>query len=178
MRRALLKGRVMYLHVKCPNGHSLKVPHRFAGREGVCPVCKETVQIPSVEREDTSEDAILDLIGSGGSSSSTISRYAASRDDLPTNQDPSEADMAADALDESTASEGEDSSLLKIRKCPTCQKKVPPHFNVCPSCHTYLLEDSHVSETKANAKCPTCGTLSFPGTEVCEQCGTQLFLRE
>jgi ribosomal protein L40E len=165
----------MYLRVKCPNGHALKVPMKFAGRDGVCPVCKEKVKIPPLDKPEVNEDAILDVIGSGPVAS-TASRYAASRDDLPVHQEESEGQEAEAAAD-MVADPGDDSSLLKLRKCPQCQRRVPPNFHVCPHCKTYLMEDTKVDQTKATTTCPTCGARSFPGAEVCEQCGTQLFLR-
>jgi len=166
----------MFLRVKCPNGHALKVPAKFAGREGVCPVCKSKVNIPPLERKEPDDDAILDALGPTTTSMSAVTRYAASREDLPVHQDTSIEDQGGEQ-DTQKRSEGEDSSLLKIRRCPQCQRRVPPHFHVCPNCRTYLLEDSQVDQSKACATCPTCGARSFPGAEVCEQCGTQLFLR-
>jgi hypothetical protein len=165
----------MFLRVKCPNGHALKVPVKFAGRDGVCPVCKAKVQIPPLERKEVSEDAVLDALGPTGTSLSVVSRYAASRDDLPVHQEESGEPQAADQ--DTQVQHGDDSSLQKIRRCPQCQRRVPPHFHVCPHCRTYLIEDSQVDENKASATCPTCGARSFPGAQVCEQCGTQLFLR-
>ena len=131
--------------------------------------------IPPLERKDVSEDAVLDALGPTATSLSTVSRYAASRDDLPVHQ---ETDLETQPSDQDTQTQGDDdSSLLKIRRCPQCQRRVPPHFHVCPNCKTYLMEGSQVEEKKASAVCPTCGAHSFPGTEVCEQCGTRLFLR-
>jgi hypothetical protein len=167
----------MFLRVKCPNGHALKVPAKFAGRDGVCPVCKAKVHIPPLERDGLSDDAVLDALGPTGTSLSTASRYAASRDDLPVHQESGPSGSEA-SQQETRAEHDDDSSLLKIRRCPQCQRRVPPHFRLCPNCKTYLLEDSQVQETKASAVCPTCGTHSFPGAEVCEQCGTRLFLRD
>jgi hypothetical protein len=166
----------MFLRVKCPNGHALKVPTKFAGREGVCPICKSKVKIPPLQKPEVSEDAILDVI-STGPAASTVSRYAASRNDLPTNDEES-ALQEPESTEMEVRESGEDSSLLKIRKCPQCQRKVPPHFHVCPNCKTYLMEDSVVAQEKATATCPTCGARSYPGAEFCEQCGEKLFLRE
>ncbi len=167
----------MFLRVKCPNGHALKVPAKFAGRDGVCPVCKAKVPIPPLDRHDVTDDAVLDALGPTATSLSTVSRYAASRDDLPVHQESDQQESPVSEQD-TRAEHDDDSSLLKIRRCPQCQRRVPPHFHVCPNCKTYLMEDSQVQENKASAVCPTCGAHSFPGAEVCEQCGTRLFLRE
>ena len=167
----------MFLRVKCSNGHSLKVPHKFAGQEGVCPICKEKVSIPPLERQDVSEDAILDVISTAPTS--TISRYAASREDLtPQNTEGGEPAGKDNVLFDEPSNASEDSSLLKIRRCPQCERRVPPNYHICPNCSTYLTEDSHIDEKKATTACPTCGAPSFPGADVCQQCGTQLFLRE
>jgi hypothetical protein len=165
----------MFLRVKCPNGHALKVPVKFAGRDGVCPVCKAKVHIPPLDRNDVTDEAVLDALGPTATSLSTVSRYAASRDDLPVHQE-SAADASSPETQD-TRVHDDDSSLLKIRRCPQCQRRVPPHFRLCPHCKTYLMEGDEVQENKASAVCPTCGAHSFPGAEACEQCGTRLFLR-
>jgi hypothetical protein len=168
----------MLIRVKCPNGHTLKVDDRHAGKKGACPKCKALVTVPEPQKEDEElEDDIVAMLSGPGLMSSSRSRYAANRDELPTR--PSDDDDDGESvLGGSTPGGGSgNSSLLKMRRCPQCKKDVPPHYSVCPHCRVYLAEDS-MAAGKATAKCPDCGLPSFPGDEVCTNCGAQLFVRK
>ena len=49
----------MSIQVDCPNGHSLSVKDKFAGKSGLCPRCKARIQVPHV----LTADDVLDMVG-------------------------------------------------------------------------------------------------------------------
>ena len=53
----------MSIQVVCPNGHVLKVSDEYAGKTGLCPVCKSRVRVPQPSEDQLSEDAILGILG-------------------------------------------------------------------------------------------------------------------
>ncbi|NQT13029.1 MAG: hypothetical protein HQ582_09795, partial [Planctomycetes bacterium] len=53
----------MSIQVVCPNGHVLKVSDDFAGKMGLCPVCKARIKVPQPSEEQLSEDAIMSILG-------------------------------------------------------------------------------------------------------------------
>ena len=59
-------GHAMSIRVVCPNGHALQVKNEWAGKTGLCPICKVPVAIPRPSSEDFSEDSIMDLLGRPG----------------------------------------------------------------------------------------------------------------
>ena len=50
----------MSIEVRCANGHLLKVKDSFAGKTGLCPVCRALVRVP---QPSISEDDILHVVG-------------------------------------------------------------------------------------------------------------------
>jgi hypothetical protein len=165
----------MLIRVKCPNGHTLKVDDRHAGKKGACPKCKALVTVPEPQQEEQLEDDIVAMLSGPGLLSPGRSRYAADRAELPERPAIDDDDNVLGGENQSAAAGG--SSLLRMRRCPQCKKDVPPHYSVCPHCRVYLAENSAVAG-KATAKCPDCGLPSFPGDEVCTNCGAQLFVRK
>lgn len=165
----------MLIRVKCPNGHTLKVDDRHAGKKGACPQCKALVTVPEPQQEEALEDDILAMLSGPGIMSSSRSRYAATREELPNSSAEDDDESVLGGETQSAGSGG--SSLLRMRRCPQCKRDVPPNYSVCPHCRVYLAEDS-MAATKATAKCPDCGLPSFPGDEVCTNCGAQLFVRK
>ena len=53
----------MAIEVTCPNGHSLKVAEKFAGKKAKCPKCSATIEIPETVEEFVDLDSMQD---SGG----------------------------------------------------------------------------------------------------------------
>jgi uncharacterized paraquat-inducible protein A len=49
----------MAIRVICPNGHSLNVKEKYAGRIGLCPECQAQVEVPRRAISDSSVIAIL-----------------------------------------------------------------------------------------------------------------------
>ncbi len=166
----------MVLRVKCPNGHSLKVDEKYAGRTGVCPSCKAKVRIPELKK-DVSEDAILLALSTPESKPGSPAGDPGGADfDLPVHQEPTSDE--ARSSDSTVIAPGSSSSVLRAaRRCPSCKNRVPPHYTICPHCRRYLMELPE-ADTRSSLTCPTCGVPSFPGSEVCTNCGTQLLLRQ
>jgi hypothetical protein len=110
----------MAIRVVCPNGHTLQLKDSFAGRTGLCPVCKAKVRVPVPQRGDVSEDAILDFLG-------------------PASIEPPEAK-------EIRVDEGSNEGILQSlgfsgprkRICEKCDKEIDAGEKVCPNCNTYL----------------------------------------
>lgn len=53
----------MSIRVTCRNGHSLKVKDSWAGKVGLCPVCKVQIIVPSQDSNVLNEDDILQIMG-------------------------------------------------------------------------------------------------------------------
>jgi hypothetical protein len=110
----------MALHVVCRNGHSLNVNDSLAGKSGLCPVCKVQVQVPLVEDDGMSEDAIMDILGpkQGNSSSDGVdgksSASGAAKEKIP----------------------GLQSSPMKT--CVKCKKPMDVGVHICPHCRCYV----------------------------------------
>lgn len=104
----------MAIRVQCPNGHGLKVPDNFAGRIGVCPVCKAKVPVPRSGPKSLSEDAILDLIDTG-------------------ERPPKTGEAGA-----SKAPEGVSVPREPMKSCDQCGRQIPALLHICPHCHTYI----------------------------------------
>ena len=49
--RGPLEGLSMSIQVVCPNGHVLKVSDDYAGKMGLCPVCKARIKVPQPSQE-------------------------------------------------------------------------------------------------------------------------------
>ncbi len=103
----------MAIRVVCPNGHGLKVPDDFAGKVGMCPICKSRVRVPRTRTPDLSEEAILGLIGPVEGEGSAGAGRSAGED----------------------AAEGVSSGF---KACDRCNREIPAHLHICPHCHTYI----------------------------------------
>ncbi len=102
------------IRVKCPNGHTLKVPDNFAGRMGMCPVCKAKVRVPRAGPQTLSEEAIMDLIDTGEERSGT-------------------AEAGAEE-----AGRGVSAPREPMKGCDQCGRQIPALLHICPHCHTYI----------------------------------------
>lgn len=47
----------MGIEIACKNGHALNIKDKYAGKTGLCPVCKAFVRVP------ISDESILELLG-------------------------------------------------------------------------------------------------------------------
>lgn len=105
----------MSIRVVCPNKHSLKVPDSFAGKTGLCPVCKARVKVPRPGNLQLSEDAILGILG------------------------PHEAseDVPQPVVTAPSRAVGDTPSPPK-KSCDRCNREVAANTHICPFCHTYI----------------------------------------
>lgn len=53
----------MSIRITCRNGHSLKVKDSWAGKVGLCPVCRVQIVVPSQDSSVLNEDDILQIMG-------------------------------------------------------------------------------------------------------------------
>ena len=123
----------MSIQVVCPNGHVLKVSDEYAGKTGLCPVCKSKVIVPKPSEEQLSEDAIMNILGAydpskAGSKLTDVSDLAAA--DAPR------------AL-KNQVSPGEAGTLPggpspPKKSCPHCNQEIVAGIHICPHCHTYI----------------------------------------
>ena len=124
----------MSIQVVCPNGHVLKVADEYAGKTGLCPVCKSRVKVPTPSEEQLSEDAIMNILGAydpskAGKKLTDVSDLAAA--DAPR------------ALKGKVSPEGEAKALANgpsppKKSCPNCNREVVAGIRICPHCNTYI----------------------------------------
>ncbi|MHB1035644.1 MAG: hypothetical protein ACYC35_11885 [Pirellulales bacterium] len=120
----------MSIEIVCPNGHSLKVKDRYAGKIGLCPKCQARIVVPELAASKFSEDAICELLGSP----------EPPRDNsLPVHQDPRHLDPGSSSDSVSIASA---SSVKHIPKktCVKCEREILADYHICPHCHTYIAK--------------------------------------
>ena len=110
----------MTLRVVCSNGHSLTVKDRLAGKLGLCPVCKVKVQVPLVEDDGMSEDAIMDILGPKQESP------PAGR----VEKEPSAAEAAKPKIP------APHSAAMKV--CIKCKRTMDSGVHICPHCRCYV----------------------------------------
>lgn len=119
----------MSIQVVCPNGHVLKVADEYAGKVGLCPVCKSRVKVPTPSEEQLSEDAIMDILGryypgKAKRKLSDVSDLAAA--DAPRALKAAEANTLAGA------------PAPPKKSCPHCNREIVAGIRICPHCHTYI----------------------------------------
>ena len=131
----------MSIKVKCPNGHQLKVKDEFAGKMGLCPMCKAQVHVPVPEPVGMiSEDDIISVLGPHvapspmSASTSGISLDPASDSRLG-------ASDSSLQLGEKLRMEGIDSGhapTMPKKICTKCNREISIGFHICPFCRTYV----------------------------------------
>ena len=110
----------MTIRVTCPNGHVLQVKDCFAGKTGLCPVCKAKVQVPELCGE-LSEDDIMGVLGPHNPSS---------EDHAPVAEAEPSGESASDSRVGSTS---------PPKKCCTnCNREISAGTHICPFCRTYI----------------------------------------
>jgi hypothetical protein len=135
----------MSIEVRCPNGHVLKIKDKYAGKTGLCPLCKDRVVISVPER--LTENDILQLIGAPAARESAISESASVFDDSPSApnahnplDDVHESQSIWDEAPEVTSSMSlvGTSAIRHRQKCANCAEDVPYWYAKCPRCGTYF----------------------------------------
>lgn len=108
----------MSIEVSCGNGHRLKVQNSFAGKTGLCPVCRAPVRVPRPQA--VSEDDVLGFIGqpTGPSTKSPVDLS-----DLPPTAPPAGATAG------------------KQVQCPQCLQVVSVSYSYCPRCGMPLAKE-------------------------------------
>jgi len=149
----------MSILVSCPNGHTLKVDDKFAGRRGRCPKCRATVAVPASSSSSLDEDAILELLESP--QGSAIGPSSANR--------PSKHEDAAREAETSRRSAGAHGA---VKFCPHCHREVSASLHLCPHCHHYFSDPTEFTRETAH-HCAECGTERIPGDEQCSVCGAE-----
>jgi hypothetical protein len=114
----------MSIEVTCPQGHRLRVKDSFAGKKGLCPMCKTPVLVPKPERSAVSEDDILDFIGP--STSGVLGRAL-------TPEELQELEQGGSRIDR-----GQHSTPHKV--CTKCNQEISFASHICPFCHTYIAD--------------------------------------
>ena len=124
----------MSIQVVCPNGHVLKVSDDFAGKTGLCPVCKSRIKVPKPSQEQLSEDAIMSMLGSydpskAGGKLTDVSDLAAA--DAP-------RALRGEVSPEGEAGAAADGASPPKKSCPHCNQEIAARIHICPHCHTYI----------------------------------------
>jgi len=122
----------MSIQVVCPNGHVLKVSDDYAGKMGLCPVCKSRIKVPQPSQEQLSEDAIMSILG----------RYDAKKAEKKLKD---VSDLAAADATRAQQSEvvtkgkaGAGGPAPPKKSCPHCNREIVAGIHICPHCHTYI----------------------------------------
>ena len=112
----------MSIKVTCPNGHSLKIKTKYAGKTGRCPICKARITVPAEDSSVFAEDSIMDVLQPYESGVSIVS--------LPTPEIGNDPNQVPGQVP---------TQMLKI--CPGCHRQIPADARVCLYCNTHLAAD-------------------------------------
>lgn len=129
-----MEGLPMSIQVVCPNGHMLKIADDWAGKKGLCPVCKARVKVPKPSDDQLSEDAILNILGDYDPSKSWRKLT-----DVP---DPAAAD-APKAAKAKSSPEAEGKTAVEgatppKKSCPQCNREIAAGIEICPHCRAHV----------------------------------------
>jgi RNA polymerase subunit RPABC4/transcription elongation factor Spt4 len=124
----------MSIQVVCPNGHVLKVTDDWAGKRGLCPICKARLKVPKPSEQRLSEDDVLSILGSYDPSKSRKK---------PTDVSDLAAEEAPKAFRRRTSPEGESKTTVDgpappKKSCPNCNQQIVAGIHICPHCNTYI----------------------------------------
>lgn len=124
----------MSIQVVCPNGHVLKISDEYAGKTGLCPVCKSRIRVPKPSEDQLSEEAIMGILG-------TYDPSKAGRK-LTDVSDLAAAD-APRALKDQVSPDGEADTLgggpsPPKKSCPHCNREIDVGMRICPNCNTFI----------------------------------------
>jgi hypothetical protein len=143
----------MPIKVTCPNGHAMNVKDSFAGKVGLCPVCRAKVKVPKLPG-GMSEDDIISVLGphepglSGISSLASSDSFASSSSIFSSSEKGSGASYSGIGgssgigLGSSSGiglggSRIETSSPPK-KTCTSCRREISSGTHICPFCRTYI----------------------------------------
>lgn len=104
----------MAIHVRCRNGHYLRIKDKYAGKTGRCPHCFERIYVPT--KDECYDSEIMDSLDS----SDSVLAGASIHDDSP------------DADDGISIVGSADLSGMKI--CLFCGEMLTAAFENCPEC--------------------------------------------
>jgi len=114
----------MSIQIICPNGHRLSVKDSFAGRAGLCPICKARVVVPKPQNGQLSEDEIVDFL------SAPPARKT--RSSTSTSTTP----LAEQEIGQQVATKNNPSPPKK--SCTKCNREIAAGTHICPFCRTYI----------------------------------------
>jgi hypothetical protein len=110
----------MSIRVVCPNGHRLAVKDEFAGKTGLCPVCKARIRVPDPANGGVSDQDVLGMIGP----------YEGKQGDgkKPVAPEPRQPEPHF--------------GKAPRKCCARCQREILADTHICPYCHTYIAAAS------------------------------------
>ncbi|MHC4404322.1 MAG: hypothetical protein ACYTG0_32105 [Planctomycetota bacterium] len=123
----------MSIQLVCPNGHVLKVSDDWAGKKGLCPVCKARIRVPKPSEEQLSDEAILNILGTFDSKKAR--KKLTDVPDLATRAPKARRDNASSEGEAKTT--GQDAVPPK-RNCPECHREIAAKLHICPHCRTHI----------------------------------------
>jgi anti-sigma B factor antagonist len=152
----------MSIKVICPNGHALQVKSEFAGKSGLCPLCKARIVVPKPAAEAVSEDDLLEVLGPPRVVPRMPVAGEPPRDHQPaaSRHEPHRDVVKKDEPRKQSADVSSGSSLLRRKKvCPKCCEIFSVAHSDCPRCHTPLSEwtfplpDENTSRESSRSLC-------------------------
>ena len=112
----------MSIRAICPNGHAVRVKDKYAGKMGLCPICRTRMKVPKPEKDVFDDDSIMDVLHPQESGLSGLSI------DVP--------ELADEEYQWGQRKKADDME----RVCAKCHKEMPQGTRVCPHCHTYVAK--------------------------------------
>lgn len=106
----------MSIQVTCPNGHVLRVKTSFAGKTGLCPVCRSRVVVPLPD-DALSEDEIIHVLGP---------------------HDPSKSGTGSTIVSGHPGDRTVASPAPPRKICSKCEREISAGTHICPFCRTYI----------------------------------------
>ena len=146
----------MSIEVVCPSGHVLHVKDKFAGKAGLCPICRARVEVPLPAL--ISDDEIANLLTQPADDASDVHSHVMDQ-----------------KLSDSSSVSLVGSSILnqRTKTCPKCKSEVPRTYDLCPHCHTYFTNWGEIAR-RMSVRCPRCGTNNPSKRSRCFDCGEKL----
>jgi len=80
----------MSIRVVCPNQHPLKIKDKYAGKTGLCPICKARVQVPFPDTIPFRDEDIMDVLQPHESGLSLVESAASDCEDKAKSSDSEE----------------------------------------------------------------------------------------
>jgi hypothetical protein len=113
----------MSIRVVCPNGHALKIKDKYAGKAGLCPICKARIKVPIPKVDVLPEESIMDILQPHESGLSGLALEVPDFDNT-------------DQYDSWSRDEGN----VSVKVCAKCHKEIPAEAHICPHCQTYVAK--------------------------------------